>query len=91
MNHDALFKMLLKRPAILKGFFEAFLPQVARFIDFTSLEFVDKERITAEGRKRTGDLLVKIRGSLIFIGHGKKHTEDTEKSLPRIITNFTNP
>ena len=59
VNHDALFKMLLKRPAILKGFFDAFLPQVAEFIDFGSLVFVDKERVTADGKKRTGDLLVK--------------------------------
>jgi len=26
MNQDALFKMLLKRPAILRSFFEVFLP-----------------------------------------------------------------
>ena len=59
MNHDALLQMLLKRPAILRGFFEAFLSEVARFIDFSVLEFVDKERFTIDGRKRTGDLLVK--------------------------------
>ena len=75
MNHDALFKMLLKRPAILRGFFEAFLPEVAGFIDFSVLEFVDKERFTIDGRKRTGDLLVKTRfrgdatGFLIHLEH----------------------
>jgi len=61
MNHDALFKMLLKAPAILRGFFELFLPEVAKFIDFGVLEFVDKERHAIDGRKRTGDLLVKTR------------------------------
>jgi predicted transposase YdaD len=61
MNHDALFKMLLKSPAILRGFFDAFLPDVAKFVDFNVLEFVDKERLTIEGRKRTGDLLIKTR------------------------------
>jgi len=61
VNHDALFKMLLKTPVVLKGFFEAFLPQVGKFVDFNALEFVDKERFTSGGRKRTGDILVKTR------------------------------
>jgi hypothetical protein len=61
VNHDALFKMLLRRPAVLRAFFEAFIPEVAGFIDFSVLEFVDKERLTVDGRKRTGDLLVKTR------------------------------
>jgi len=75
VNHDALFKMLLKRPAILRAFFEAFLPDTSRFVDFHSLEFIDKERYTIEGRKRTGDLLVKTRfqnqsaGFLIHLEH----------------------
>jgi hypothetical protein len=34
MDHDARFKMLLEAPAILRGFFDAFLSEVARFIDF---------------------------------------------------------
>jgi hypothetical protein len=49
MNHDAMFKMLLKAPAVLQGFFHAFLPEVARFIDFQTIEFVDKERHTLSG------------------------------------------
>ena len=61
MNHDALFKMLLKAPAILRGFFDAFLPDAAKFVDFNVLEFLDKERFTIDGRKRTGDLLIKTR------------------------------
>ena len=75
MNHDALFKMLLKRPAILRAFFEAFLPDISRFVDFHSLEFIDKERYTIEGKKRTGDLLLKTRfkhepaGFLIHLEH----------------------
>jgi hypothetical protein len=51
LNHDALFKRLLKAPIILRGFFEAFLPDVAGFIDFSALEFIDKERITIDGKK----------------------------------------
>jgi hypothetical protein len=34
MDHDARFKMLLKAPVLLRGFFDAFLPEVARFMDF---------------------------------------------------------
>ena len=75
MDHDARFKLLLKSPAVLRGFFDAFLPEVAAFIDFTILEFVDKERFTAGRKKRTGDLLVKTRprgkaaGFLIHLEH----------------------
>jgi predicted transposase YdaD len=75
VDHDALFKMLLKRPAIFKGLFDAFLPEAGKFVDFKHLVFVDKERITIDGRKRTGDLLVKTRfrkqptGFLIHLEH----------------------
>jgi hypothetical protein len=34
VNHDALFKMLLKTPVILRGFFDAFLPEAGQFVDF---------------------------------------------------------
>ncbi len=61
MDHDALFKMLLKTPEILRGFFQEFVPQVWQFLDFTALEFLDKERQTIRGRKRTGDILIKTR------------------------------
>jgi hypothetical protein len=75
MDHDALFKMLFKSPAIFKGLFDAFLPEAGKFVDFDHLVFVDKERVTIDGRKRTGDLLVKTRfrkqpaGFLIHIEH----------------------
>jgi hypothetical protein len=75
MDHDARFKMLLKAPAILRRFFEAFLPEVERFIDFGVLEFVDKERYAADRTNRTGDLLIKTRfkgeaaGFLIHLEH----------------------
>ncbi len=87
MNHDALFKTLLKRPAIFKGFFDAFLPQVGEFIDFNSLEFVDKERITADGRKRTGDLLAKTcfrgetAGFLIHFEHQAQPDPDLARRM----------
>ena len=87
VNHDALFKTLLKRPAIFKGFFDAFLPQVGEFIDFGSLEFVDKERITADGRKRTGDLLAKTcfrgetAGFLIHFEHQAQPDPDLARRM----------
>ena len=75
MDHDALFKMLLKRPAIFKGLFDAFLPEAGKFVDFDHLSFIDKELVAIDGRKRTGDLLVKTHfreqpaGFLIHIEH----------------------
>jgi hypothetical protein len=43
----------------VSGFSEAFLPDIGSFIDFDRIEFIDKERFTSEGRRRTGDLLIK--------------------------------
>ncbi len=66
MKHDALFKKLLKNRSILRAFFEEFFSNTAAFMDFDSIEYVDKERFTLEGKKRTGDLLIKtkFRGEL---------------------------
>jgi hypothetical protein len=61
INHDALFKSLLKTGRLLRDFFEAFLPDVYAFIDFDHIVFVDKERFTMEGKRRTGDLLIKTK------------------------------
>ena len=60
-NHDARFKALLRIETILRDFFTLFLPDTAGYVDFSRLEFVDKERMTLEGRRRTGDLLIKTR------------------------------
>ncbi len=85
MDHDALFKMLLKTPTVLQGFFETFVPDAARFIEFELLEFIDKERFTIDGKKRTGDLLVKTRfrgeaaGFLIHL----EHQAQADADLPR--------
>ena len=82
MNHDALFKMLLKTPTILQGFFDAFLPETGRFVDFTHLEFMDKEGFTTDDRKRTGDLLIKTQfrgeaaGFLIHLEHQAQRDSD---------------
>jgi hypothetical protein len=87
MNHDALFKMLLKTPSVLKGFFEAFVPDALPFIDFGILEFVDKEGFTIDGRRRTGDLLVKTRfrgeaaGFLIHLEHQAQPDSDLGRRM----------
>ena len=82
MNHDALFKMLLRNRSILRAFFEQFLSAAARFIDFDRMEYVDKERVTIEGKRRTGDLLVKTvfrgraTGFLIHLEHQAQRAAD---------------
>ena len=87
MNHDVRFKMLLKIPTVLRGFFDAFLPHVAEFVDFQVLEFVDKERHTLGGRKRTGDLLIKTRfrgraaGFLIHLEHQAQPDPDLARRM----------
>lgn len=61
MDHDRLFKELLS--TFFVEFVEAFLPDVALYLDPTSLEFLDKEVFTdvTAGRKHTADLVVKTR------------------------------
>ncbi len=82
MDHDALFKWLLKNPVILRSFFEEFLPEVASYTDFSKLEYLDKETRTLRGRRRTGDLLVKVRfkeqeaAFLIHIEHEARRDTD---------------
>ncbi len=87
MNHDAMFKMLLKAPTVLEGFFDAFLPEVGRFVDFRTIEFVDKERHTFHAKKRTGDLLIKTRfqgksaGFLIHLEHQAQPETDLGRRM----------
>jgi len=82
MDHDALFKWLLKDPVILRSFFEEFLPEVASYTDFSRLEYLDKETRTLRGQRRTGDLLVKVRfkgqeaAFLIHVEHEARRDTD---------------
>jgi hypothetical protein len=48
------------------GFLPAIPPGGGPFIQFSYLEYVEKERATLDGKKRTGDLLIKAR----FRGRG---------------------
>jgi hypothetical protein len=82
MDHDALFKWLLKDPVILRSFFEEFLPEVASYTDFSEPEYLDKEMRTLRGQRRTGDLLVKVRfkgqeaAFLIHVEHEARRDRD---------------
>jgi hypothetical protein len=59
--HDQLFKELFR--AFLPEFRRLFYPRIARRLDFTEPEFVDKEVFTdiPEGSQREADLVVKVR------------------------------
>jgi hypothetical protein len=90
-NHDAQFKALLKLKAVLRDFFVLFLPDTARYIDFSQLEFVDKERFTLEGRPRTGDLLIKTRfrnDSAAFLIHLEHQAQNKPWLQQRLLEYF---
>ena len=61
MDHDQLFKELLR--VCFVDFLELFLPEVLRYLDVKSLEFIEQESFSdiTEGQKRSVDLLVKAR------------------------------
>jgi hypothetical protein len=87
MDHDRLFKNLLRTPGVLESFFAAFLPEVAGFVDFSLLEFLDKERFTMDGKRREGDLLIKTRfkgedaGFLIHLEHQAQPDKELGKRM----------
>jgi predicted transposase YdaD len=87
VDHDALFKLLMKTRPVLQGFFQEFLPDAVRFVDFSRLEFVDKELYSLEGKKRTGDLLIKTRfrgqdaGFLIHLEHQAQADSDLGRRM----------
>jgi hypothetical protein len=87
INHDALFKSLLKSGRLLRDFFEVFLPEIYPCIDFDHIEFVDKQRFTLGGRRRKGDLLIKTRFSgedaalLIHIEHEAQAHRDLARRM----------
>jgi predicted transposase YdaD len=60
-DHDQLFKKLLK--AYFAEFIELFFPRLHRKIDWTSLQFIDKEIFSGRPKsaRRSVDLLVKVK------------------------------
>lgn len=61
MDHDQLFKELLH--AVFIDFLELFLPNVLKYLDVNSIEFVEQESFSeiTERDKRSVDLLIKAR------------------------------
>jgi predicted transposase YdaD len=61
MDHDQLFKLLLI--TFFKAFVQGFLPDLAPYLDLTSVEFLDKEIFTdlASSQRHVVDLIVKVR------------------------------
>ena len=85
MTSDKLFKILIRFPSLFRAMIEWMLPNLAPRVDFNHIEFIDKERISLDGQKREGDVLVKTR----FIGQGQTtflfHLENqgqVRKNLP---------
>ncbi|HXV63135.1 MAG TPA: hypothetical protein VEK15_20720 [Vicinamibacteria bacterium] len=61
MGHDQRFKDFLY--SFLQEFLELFFPEVAKRLDFRTVEFLDKEVFTeaAEGSRREADVVAKLR------------------------------
>jgi predicted transposase YdaD len=60
IDHDQIFKTLLKE--FFAEFMQLFLPEIARKIDFSKIEFLEKEFFTDinDGRKKLLDLVIKV-------------------------------
>lgn len=60
-DHDQIFKTVIRE--FFKEFIELFFPKIAAEIDFTKVEFLDKEHFTGypEGKSRRMDLIAKVR------------------------------
>ncbi|MBL8149661.1 MAG: DUF4351 domain-containing protein, partial [Blastocatellia bacterium] len=84
INHDAIFKELLKTFFI--EFIEAFVPDVDKYLDKSSIEFLDKEAFTTtfNGSKYACDLLVKAKfksEDVYFVIH-VDNQNDSRKIFP---------
>jgi hypothetical protein len=90
MNHDFLFKQLLR--VLFFEFIDLFFPKLARLIDHTYIEFLDKEFFTdlADGDRHEADLIVKVRllgQEVCFIIH-IEHQSTAEANFPRRMFNY---
>jgi predicted transposase YdaD len=61
IDHDQIFKTLFK--SFFQEFLEGFLPEVAKEIDFLSVNFLDQEFFTDinKGRKKLLDLVAEVK------------------------------
>jgi predicted transposase/invertase (TIGR01784 family) len=85
IDHDQNFKKLLS--TFFVEFVQLFLPDVAAYLDTTSLEFVNPEVFTdvTAGDKHIADLVVKarFRGQETFFLVHVEHQSDTEADFPQ--------
>ncbi len=85
MDHDRLFKELLT--AFFAEFVEAFLPQVAQFMEPASIQFLDKEVFTdiTAGEKHEVDLIVqaRFRGQETFFLIHVENQSTAQTDFPR--------
>src|SRR6266540_1720195 len=87
IDHDRLFKELLM--TFFVEFVELFLPDMSKYLEKDSIEFVDKEIFTdvTAGEKREADLIVKCRFLgreaffLIHIEHQSKREKDFARRM----------
>jgi Domain of unknown function (DUF4351) len=96
MDHDRLFKELLT--TFFVEFVELFLPDLAKYMDRTSLEFLDKEIFTdvGSGERHEVDLLVKARflpggnvsGEAFFLIHVENQATAQEQFARRMFRYF---
>src|ERR1051325_10103345 len=91
MDHDANFKELLS--VFFIEFVELFLPDVAGYLDRTSIEFLDKEVFTdiLAGEKRVADLVVKARfrdQEAFFLVHVENQASSKPAFLRRMFLYF---
>ena len=85
MDHDRMFKELLT--VFFVEFVEAFLPNVAAYLDASSIEFLDKEVFTdvTAGEKHEVDVIVKarFRGQDTFFIIHVENQSSAQSDFPR--------
>jgi hypothetical protein len=85
IDHDRLFKEILT--TFFVEFIELFFPDVGKYLDVDSIQFMDKEIFTdvTSGEKREADLIVKCRflGREFFFLIHTEHQSTREKDFAR--------
>ncbi|HCN28051.1 MAG TPA: hypothetical protein DIT64_04570, partial [Verrucomicrobiales bacterium] len=87
-THDDLIKKLLHQPRLLRDFFRAFLPELARFADLDHIEYLDKEHPRGGKRpRRVGDVLFKTlwkKRETAFLIHVESQNKPHPAALERM-------
>src|SRR3954454_5387399 len=86
MDHDRLFKELIR--TFFVDFLELFLPDVAAYVDRSSIEFLDKEVFTdvTAGERHEVDLVVKVRfkgRQAYFLIHVESQAQRRPEPFPK--------